>query len=38
MKGEHMSERVAIATLANGAVEERFEDELQNVLKNIMDP
>lgn len=37
-KGEHMSEKVSIATLASGAVEERFEDELQNILKNIMDP
>lgn len=33
-----MSEKITLGTLAGGAVEERFTDELQNVLKNIMDP
>lgn len=30
--------KVSLETLAGGAVEERFTDELQNVLKNILDP
>lgn len=32
------SVKVTIGTLAGGAVEERFTEELQNVLRNIMDP
>lgn len=31
-------ERISISTLAGGAVQERFEEELQKVLQNIMDP
>lgn len=37
--GEEMDEqKVTIGTLAGGAVQERFEIELQKVLQNIMDP
>lgn len=30
--------KLSFGTLANGAVEERFQQELEKVLKNIMDP
>lgn len=30
--------KITLGTLAQGAVEERFTEELQNVLRNIMDP
>lgn len=32
------SQKISFATLANGAVEERFQQELQNVFSNILDP
>lgn len=33
-----MSEKISFGTIAGGAVEERFQQELEKVLKNMMDP